>query len=33
MKSGGKNFDMIACLNDNDDHIKLLKNLIQQIFN
>ena len=29
MKSGGKNFDMIACLNDNDDHIKLLKNLIQ----
>ena len=29
MKSGGKNFDMIACLNDNDDHIKLLKNLIE----
>ena len=29
IKSGGKNFDMIACLNDNDDHIKLLKNLIQ----
>ena len=29
MKSGGKNFDMIACLNDNDDHIKLLENLIQ----
>ena len=29
MKFGGKNFDMIPCLNDNDDHIKLLKNLIQ----
>ena len=29
IKSGGKNFDMIACLNDNDDHIKLLKNLIE----
>ena len=29
MKSGGKNFDMIPCLNDNDDHMKLLKNLIQ----
>ena len=30
MKSGGKNFDMIACLNDNDDHIKLINNLIQK---
>ena len=29
IKSGGKNFDMIACLNDNDDHIKVLKNLIE----
>ncbi len=29
IKSGGKNFDMIACLNDNDDHIKLLRNLIE----
>ena len=30
MDSGGKNFDMIPCLNDNDDHINLLKNLIQR---
>ena len=30
MDSGGKNFDMIPCLNDNDDHINLLKNLIQK---
>ena len=30
MDSGGKNFDMIPCLNDNEDHIKLLKSLIQK---
>jgi|TARA_B100001540_G_scaffold297693_1_gene300563 ferrochelatase len=28
LKSGGINFDMVPCLNDNDDHIKLLKYLI-----
>ena len=28
--SGGKNFDMVPCLNDNDDHINLLKSLIQK---
>ena len=28
LKSGGKNFDMIPCLNDNEDHIKLLEYLI-----
>ena len=26
--SGGENFDMVPCLNDNDDHIVLLKSLI-----
>ena len=30
LSSGGKNFDMIPCLNDNDDHITLLKSLIQK---
>ena len=30
MESGGKNFDMIPCLNDNDDHIKLIKSLISK---
>ena len=30
MESGGENFDMIPCLNDNDDHINLLKNLIKK---
>ena len=30
MQSGGENFDMIPCLNDNDDHIKLLKSLIKR---
>ena len=27
--SGGENFDMVPCLNDNDDHIVLLKSLIE----
>ena len=30
LESGGENFDMVPCLNDNNDHIKLLKSLIQQ---
>ena len=30
LESGGKNFDMVPCLNDNDDHIILLKSLIQK---
>ena len=29
LDSGGENFDMVPCLNDNDDHIALLKSLIQ----
>ena len=28
MESGGENFDMVPCLNDSDDHIKLINNLI-----
>ena len=28
--AGGENFDMVPCLNDNDDHIGILKNLIQR---
>ena len=28
VNSGGENFDMIPCLNDNDDHITLLLSLI-----
>ena len=28
MKSGGKHFDVIPCLNDNDDHINLIKKLV-----
>ena len=28
IKSGGNNFDVVPCLNDNDDQIKLLKHLI-----
>ena len=30
LESGGKNFDMVPCLNDSDDHILLLKSLIQK---
>jgi ferrochelatase len=30
IKNGGKNFDLIPCLNDNDDHIFLLENLIKR---
>ena len=30
MEAGGENFDMIPCLNDNEDHIKLLNNLIKK---
>jgi|TARA_B110000438_G_scaffold139936_1_gene135147 ferrochelatase len=30
IKSGGNNFDLIPCLNDNDDHINLLENLIKK---
>ena len=29
IEAGGENFDMVPCLNDNDDHINLLKNLIE----
>ena len=28
LKSGGKNFDTVPCLNDNNDHIDLLEKLI-----
>ena len=30
LDSGGENFDMVQCLNDSDDHILLLKSLIQK---
>ncbi len=30
INSGGINFDMVPCLNDNDDHILLLKSLIER---
>ena len=30
LDSGGENFDMVPCLNDNNDHIVLLKSLIQK---
>ncbi len=30
LNSGGENFDMVPCLNDNSDHITLLKSLIEK---
>ena len=30
IKNGGKNFDLIPCLNDNEDHIKLFESLIRK---
>ena len=30
IESGGQNFDMVPCLNDNNDHISLFKSLIQK---
>ena len=29
-KNGGKNFDMVPCLNDDEDHINLLKHLVDR---
>ena len=30
LKSGGKKFDLVPCLNDNEDHINLLEKLIKR---
>ncbi|WP_440653280.1 ferrochelatase [Candidatus Pelagibacter sp. HIMB1542] len=30
LNAGGLNFDMVPCLNDNDDHIVLIKSLIEE---
>ncbi len=30
LKAGGENFDVVPCLNDNDDHIKLLEELTKK---
>ena len=30
LSSGGKNFDVVPCLNDSDDHIKLLNVLVDR---
>ena len=30
LNSGGKNFDVVPCLNDSDDHIRLLKALVDR---
>ena len=30
IEKGGKNFDLIPCLNDSSDHIKLLEKLVSK---
>ena len=30
IEKGGKNFDLIPCLNDGSDHIKLLEKLVRK---
>ena len=30
LKNGGKNFDLVPCLNDNSDHIKLFETLAKR---
>ena len=30
LKSGGNNFDVIPCLNDNEDHMKLISTLVDR---
>jgi ferrochelatase len=32
LKNGGKNFDLVPCLNDNQDHINLFENLVRKYF-
>ena len=32
LTNGGKNFDVVPCLNDEDDHINLLKHLAERYF-
>ncbi len=32
MENGGENFDLVPCLNDNDDHIKLFEKLVKKYF-
>ncbi len=32
LSNGGKNFDVVPCLNDSEDHIKLLEHLVKKYF-
>ena len=32
IEKGGKNFDLIPCLNDNPEHIKLFEKLVSKYF-
>ena len=30
MESGGENYDVIPCLNDNEDHINFMKKIVSK---
>jgi ferrochelatase len=30
IESGGENYDVVPCLNDNDDHIKMMEHIINK---
>ena len=30
LNSGGDNFDVVPCLNDSEDHLKLIKTLVER---
>ena len=32
LENGGQNFEVIPCLNDNDDHINLLNHLLEKYY-
>ena len=32
LENGGKNFDIVPCLNDNEDHINLLNHLLKKYY-
>ena len=30
IESGGKNYDIVPCLNDNEDHIKMMEHIVKK---
>jgi ferrochelatase len=30
LESGGENYDVVPCLNDNDDHIQMMEHIVKK---